>query len=307
MKKVFSCLVGLFFIFCLIIPSLFAEESEKKSDEANKSEIRVMIKDSPENEQIKVLDNDNEKEDDDKDVEAWNESDVIRDLIAEVRRQREEIQALREEIGQLRRLIEERIRLNEPLIRRGDGNPPRRFQPDYLPPNREYRERDEGQRKEPNDIENEIRRLEGKIKEQPDNIDARMMLADLYRQMGKFDAAFNQYETVLKMKPDFDPARKALEELKKKPEESKPKEDFNMGEVILSGPDGIVLKTFEGDTVTFKVPKRQQEDGSWMPDKGIEEKVKSIDKGVKVKIIWNEIEGQRVIRSIERIEEKKGD
>jgi tetratricopeptide (TPR) repeat protein len=306
MKKVFACLVGLFFIFCLIVPSLFAEESEKKSDEANKAEIRVMIKDSHENERIKDFDDCNEKDDDDDDDEAWQKSDVIRDLMAEVRLQREEIQALREEIGQLRRLIEERIRLNEPLIRRGDGNPPRRFQPDYLPPNREYRERDEGQRKEPNDIENEIRRLEEKTKQQPDSIDARMMLADLYRQMGKFDAAFNQYETVLKIKPDFDPARKALEELKKKPEESKPKE-YNMGEVILSGPDGIVLKTFEGDTTTFIVPKSQQKDGSWMPNKEIEEKVKSLDKGVKIKIIWNEIEGRRVIRSIERIEEKKGD
>jgi len=319
MKKVFLTLFILSIVFCLISPSLFAQETEKKSDEPTKSEIKITIKDSPEKDIHRdsdkyhdeaEMEDDDEDEDDDRDENYDDDRDddkpLLHEILEEVRRLREEVRFLQDEIAYLRRIIEQSPMPERPLIRRGEGQPPRRFESEPQPESRW--ERDEQRREEPMkvrdiDISAEIKRLEDEVAKNPKSIDARMMLADLYRQMGKKEAAIKQYQAVMKLAPDFDPPRKALQEIEERRREAKPEENFNMGEVISASTDEVTLKTFEGATVVFLVPKWQKDDGSWHFEKEIGEKAKSLDKGAKVRIFWNEKEGQRVIYRIERIEE----
>jgi len=293
MKRAYILFVTLIFIISIFSPLTFAEKPEKKSDEANKVETKIIIKkEKPENEDIIK----HEKE-----INIFYKSDEMFDLIREVRRLREEIEHLRDEIARLRRLIEERP--ERPLIRRSMGNPPRKFEDAEQFPPREFRN-EEPKRKDLDDINLEIKRLEDKVKRDPKNVDARMMLADLYREIGNTKLAIEQYEAVIKIRPDFDPPYKAIDELKNNQEQAKPKFDFNMGEVISSSIEEVELKTLEGDITTLKVPKWQKEDGTWATDKEIGGKAESLKIGSKVKITWELIEGEKIIRSIEPMNEK---
>jgi tetratricopeptide (TPR) repeat protein len=345
MKKAFFYLAVFFIVFSLTVPSLIAEETERKSGEANSTEMKIVIKDPSEKEQGKEIVKEEK-------IARMYEPDEVRDLIAEIRRQRDEIQSLRDEVARLRRLVEGQPEPEKPLIRRGNGSPPRRLEPTPMqaPPPREYREpeRPEPQReiirpeeRRPEqvfEIESEIAPLEEKIADQPYNKEARIRLAEIYKKVGRKEEAIFQYNEVIRIASIEQKIKELMNSMKEYPEimdiriqiaeqykeigdldnalryyeeyiklkgigglseESKPGLDLNMGEVISSNAEEVVLKTFEGDTATFKVPKWQQEDGKWLSDKEISEKAQSLKQGVKVKIIWEPIEGEKVIRSIE--------
>jgi tetratricopeptide (TPR) repeat protein len=346
MKRVFFVLMISLVVFCITIPSLLADEPEKKSDEANSAENIIIIKEPSEKEQGKEIIKEEK-------IVKLYESDEIRDLIAEIKRQREEIQSLRDEVARLSRLVEERPEPEKPLIRRGNGNPPRRLEPtqplreyrepERLEPQREIIQPEEKRPEQVSEIESEINSLEEKISDQPYNKDARIKLAGIYKKVGRKEEAIFQYLETMRIKSieenikitmdnnpnnsetylsianlykelgDLDNSLLYYEKYLKykgfsglsdeiKPresEEAKSESDFNMGEVISSSAEEVVLKTFEGDTATFKVPKWGNKDGSYTPDKEISEMTQKLDKGKKVKIIWNKIEGQKIIQDIE--------
>jgi len=216
-------------------------------------------------------------------------------LFAELERQRREIQALREEIAELREMLKNLFAPRR-FWRGWEYIPPKRLEPER----RQLRERWEPRKPDIErapDIELEIGRLEDQIRRMPEDVELRMKLADVYRKAGRIEAAIDQYKIILDIKPDFDPAYRALEELKPMPEEEKG--EFSIGEVISSNEGEVILKTLEGDTVTFKVPRWQKDDGSWVLDEQIAKMAKSLDIGKRVKIRWSEVEGERVIRHIE--------
>lgn len=203
MKKPFFYFAILFIIFGLMIPSLFAKESEKKSDEANKPEIK--LKDNTEKEKIN-------------------------DLISEIRRQREEIQSLREEINNLRMLIGNQPQQERPLIRRGEGELPRRLESEPQPPQREFREperlesrmespRPDERRPEPvSEIDPEMNSLEEKTFDQPYNKEARIKLAQIYKNVGRKEDAIFQYLEVIRIESIEREIKDLTEIVKTKPE-----------------------------------------------------------------------------------------
>jgi hypothetical protein len=191
-----------------------------------------------------------------------------------LKRQNDQIQQLREEIKGLRRLIEERL---QPQVRRGENE------------------------QQPMNMDSEMRMLEERVKREPNSVEAHMRLGELYSKRGKIDAAINQYEMVTKIRPDFDPPYAALERLRNqgKEREAQPEGEFNMGEVISSNMEYVTIKTFEGNTVAFKVPRVKKDDGSWVSKMDIPEK------GARVRIFWNGVEGQKVIKRMEFLEKER--
>jgi len=137
-------------------------------------------------------------------------------------------------------------------------------------------------------FESKIEGYIGILKEYPDGLGIRIDIASQYKEIGDLDNALRYYEEYMKLK--------GIGGLS---EEPKSESDFNMGEVISSSTEEVVIKTLEGDTATFKVPKWGNKDGSYTPDKEISEMTQKLDKGKKVKITWNKIEGQKVIQDIE--------
>jgi hypothetical protein len=148
-------------------------------------------------------------------------------------------------------------------------------------------------------MESEIRMLEEKVSKDPKNVDAHMRLAHLYDERGRIEAAIEQYKIVTKIRPDFDPPYAAIERLKARQRENQPKGEFNMGEVISSNMEYVTVKTFEGNTVAFRVPKVKKDDGSLVP------KIDIPEKGAGVRIFWNGVEGQKVITRIEFLEREQ--
>ncbi len=211
--------------------------------------------------------------------------------------QMHEIRALREEIAELRGI----------LI--GQGSMRWRDQRRDPEPRRE-RERREPERRDvrrDGDIEGQIREVEAAVERRPDDIELRMRLAHLYREVNRIQDATMQYKAALGIDPAFDPPYHALEELGHRfpdmfREREEPLED-SAGEVISANEAEIVLKTREGETVTFKVPSRRKEDGSWVLNEDFSELAKSLEPGERLIILWREVEGQRVIRRIEKMEE----
>jgi len=123
--------------------------------------------------------------------------------MAEIKRQREEIESLRDEVARLRGLVEGRPEQEKSLIRRGNGNPPRRLEPTQ--PFREYREpeRSEPQREiikpeenrpeQGSEIDLEMKSLEEKIAMQPYNKDAHVKLAGIYKKVEEKRRHFSVY------------------------------------------------------------------------------------------------------------------
>jgi len=174
---------------------------------------------------------------------------------------------------------------------------------------REREEQRESERREewrPN-IEGKIRELEEGVERHPDDIELRMKLARAYREAGKIEAAIMQYKVALEMRPDFAPPYKALKELGYRfPDEPRDRErplEDSIGEVISTNEKEVKLKTREGETVVFRVPHRQKDDGSWVLNDDLSEMAKSLERSDQVKIVWQEVEGRRVIRRMERIKE----
>ncbi|MGB9595263.1 MAG: tetratricopeptide repeat protein [Candidatus Poribacteria bacterium] len=290
MKRAFMITMAFIFILFSLNSFCLAEEAEKKpQEEANveyKAEAREAFK-----EPVREF----ERERD--------EGRIFRELFDMIRQQNEEIRQLREEIFRLRKLIEERMPVPQPLIRRGEGNPPRRL--DEGQPREEYQRFDEQRLDRPREferpmeIDSEIRNLEDKVRRDPNNIDARMRLARLYEDRGKIESAIEQYKIITKIKPDFNPPYTAIKRLEARQRESRPEEEFNIGEVISSSIEEVTIKTLEGETVTFKVPKVRKDDGTWAPNKEIGDRANALKKGEKVKIFWNRVEGEKIIRRIE--------
>ncbi len=225
-------------------------------------------------------------------------------LFAELRRQRDEIRALREEVAALRRMLEDQFALRRARQVRRGRELPRRWEPEREP------ERREPERREiPDDINREIMNIRERLERRPDDMELRMRLAHLYREIDRIEAAIEQYKEVLKIAPDFDAPYQALKELGYRfPDEPRDEEvplKDSAGEVISSSEKEVKVKTREGDTVTFTVPSWQRDDGSWVLNEDLSEMAKSLEPGAQVKIIWREHEGLRVIQRMEKIE--KGD
>jgi len=303
MKRAFVIMIVFMFTLFLLNSLSLAEEAEKKPEEKAKVETKIEIKEMGE-EPIKETKEKIERveirrtEQGDYKVEGI----ASRELFEMIRRQNDQIQQLREEIMRLRRLIEERL---QPQVRRGEGEPSRRFEQDR--PREEYQMREEQRYERPMDIDSEIRMLEDKVSRDPKNVDAHMRLAHLYDERGRIEAAISQYEMVTKIRPDFDPPYTALERLRgqRREREAQSSEEFNMGEVISSNMEEVTIKTLEGVTANFRVPRVRKDDGSWVPNMDIAQMAKSLDKGAKVKIFWNRVEDQKVIRRIEFLKMEK--
>ena len=94
-----------------------------------------------------------------------------------------------------------------------------------------FQEREESREPERRDeqrshFERELRELEEKVEQHPDDIELRMRLAHFYLEVDKKEAAIMQYKAALKIKPDFDPPYKALKELGYKfPDEPRDREE----------------------------------------------------------------------------------
>ena len=162
------------------------------------------------------------------------------------------------------------------------------------------------EREEPHiDREIRIRTLEEKVERHPDDIELRIRLAHFYREVDRIEAAIVQYKAALEIDPDFDPALRGLKELGYKipdvpREREEPLED-SVGEVISANEKEVKLKTLEGDVVSFRVPSRQKEDGSWVLNEDLSEMARSLDPGAQVKIQWRESEGPRSLDLGERV------
>ena len=288
MKRVFTIAIALAVILSLSYTFLMAQESREESEEARDMDHR----------QGKI----ERDEDSPRYAERGHRMPEMPDMMCHrlmemLEHQMHEIRALREEIAELRGI----------LI--GQGSMRWRDQRRDPEPRRE-RERREPERRDVRrdaDIEGQIREIEAAVERRPDDVELRMRLAHLYREVDRIEAAVVQYKAALEIDPAFDPPYHALEELGREfpdmfREKEEPLED-SAGEVISANEAEIVLKTREGETVTFKVPSRRKEDGSWVLNEDFSELAKSLEQGERLIILWREVEGQRVIRRIEKMEE----
>lgn len=283
MKRTFIITMALAFALFLSNSLSLAVEAEKKPQEEAKVEHKAETRETLK-EPIREFERD--------------EGKILRELFDMIRQQNEEIRQLREEIFRLRQIIEGKMPMPQPQIRRSEGRPPRRL--DEGRPREEYQRSDRPREFEkPSEIDSEIRNLEEKVRRDPNNIDARMRLARLYEDRGKIESAIEQYKIITKIKPDFDPPYTAIKRLEARQREFRPEEEFNIGEVISSSIEEVTIKTLEGETVTFKVPKIKKDDGTWAPNKDIGDRANALKKGERVKIFWNRVEGEKIIRRIE--------
>ncbi|MBD3184616.1 tetratricopeptide repeat protein [Candidatus Poribacteria bacterium] len=223
-------------------------------------------------------------------------------LMYELRRQQDEIHALREEIADLREMLKDRddyryYRRYEDRYSYRD----RREEPEW----ESYRERWERERRDP-EIHMEIRELELKLRKHPEDFELHTRLGDMYREIGKDEAAIEHYKAALEIKPGFDPPYIALKEMgykfhKEEKEKDRPLED-SVGEVISRNEKGLKIENMEGEEIKFIVPAWQRDDGSWALSEDLSYMVKSLEPGTKVKIIWQKREGYRIIHRIEKVD-----
>ena len=179
-------------------------------------------------------------------------------------------------------------------------------------------------------IERDIGEAEEALRRNPNDPELHTKLAHLYLEVDNPDAAMKQYKIALSIDPNFDPAFHGLEELRAKypdisrepgpdwggdpdmpnwigePEPERPFEK-NAGTVVSADKRQITLKTFEGETFTFRVPLRQKDDGTWVLNEDFAGYAGSLEPGTRIAILWEEVDGGRVIRRIERIGEKEHD
>jgi len=315
MRKVSVILVALAVILSLSCVSTMAQEVRKEYRVVKQKEGAVE-KDSDRNENIK-----REYEIVERITGSSNNA-----LIAELGRQREELQALREEIRSLRegllQLLAMQIErqweemnalremqqqqfhfMQEMLGREHEGRFDRMNREDD-------RERDwtrERERDEDN-IEMRLRRLQEEVERNPGNAELRVELGHFYWRLGDIEAAYRQFKAALEIAPDFEEAFGSLEKLRGEfPDISrvpveKPLRD-SAGEVISANKEEIKLQIFESDdVVTFNVPFVQNEVGEWVLNEDFAHFAGSLKPGMRIKILWQEMEDRRVIRKIERLE-----
>ena len=303
MKRLLVGLTALVIVLSLPCTLLVAQEREEepreRAEHMRGADAKALHAEEREGEEHQRDIEHQRREEEREERPCWGLERLYDRLFEELERQRHEIRALREEIAELRRTLEEQSAPGR--SRRG-----RRWEREGRP----SRERGEMERphtqREP-DIEMEIRELQEAVERHPDNVDLRMKLGHLYRETDRVEAAVEQYKAVLEIRPDFDAPHRALKELGYRfpdtPREGKERLEDSAGEVISSNEREVVVRTREGDIVTFTVPSRQKDDGSWVLNQDLSEMAKSLKPDQKVKILWQEREEQRIIRRMERIEE----
>jgi len=313
MKKVFVVLTIFIIIFSLWCTSLMAEESGKiqkqgelkREDDRNEhveSEIHSDERDQPEG--------------------------LYERLFAELERQREENRALREEVRDLKEeiihILSNRVERQEDEITtlRNMLEEQYNFVRELLVGEYELRKAKQlvevrkfemEMREHDPGIEREIAEIQEAVERDPNNLELRMRLGDLYWEIDKIEGAFQQYKTALSIDPDFDPAFEALEKLRAEfPDISRlPEREREQplaraaGTVVSANKEEIKLRVGEGEVLTFKVGFRRREDGSWALNEDLAEFAGSLEPGMRVSLLWQEEEDRRVIRRMERIENKE--
>ena len=326
MKRVFMILVALIVIFSFWCTSPMAQDTGERAEESGEAHIE-------------------RDEDSDEHAEQeghWDEGDDDRPeglygrLLADLERQREENRALREEVRSLKdeivHLLSDQIQRQQEEIHnlRMMLEQQNEFMRGLMREEFEIRKtremfgagRDDkdmemmmrmrmGMGENEGNIERDIEEVQEALKRNPNDPELHTKLAHLYLEVDHLDAAVEQYKMALSINPDFDPAFRGLEELRAKypdisrePEPERPLED-NAGTVVSANKEEITLKTFEGETFTFKVPSRQKDDGSWVLNKDMAEYARELEPGMQIAIVWEEVEGNRVIREIRRMEKER--
>jgi len=316
MKKVFVVLTIFIIIFSLWCTSLMAEESGKiqkqgelkREDDRNEhveSEIHSDERDQPEGLYERLF------------AELERQREENRALREEVRNLKEEIIHLlsnqverqEDEITTLRTMLEEQYNFVRELL---EGEYELRKAKQLVEVRKFEMEMGEHGTNAP-DIEREIAEIQGAVERDPNNLELRVRLGDLYWKVDNIEGAFHQYKTALSINPDFDRAFQALEKLRaefpdisRRPEREReqPLERI-AGTVVSANKEEIKLGVGEGDVLTFRVEFRRREDGSWALNEDLAEFAGSLEPGMRVGLLWQEEEGRRVIRRIERTENEK--
>ena len=300
MKRVFLIAIALVIILSLSCTFLVAQESREESAEARDRDHRPAEVERDRDERHAEAERDADRPHHPEERER-REPDMMEMMFHRmfemIEHQMHEIRARREEIAGLREMLMQRPGM---IMRQRRGWMPER-EMDRRPP----RDRWEPERSDP-DIERHIREIEEEVERHPEDIELRMKLGHLYREVDRIEAAVDQYKAALEIDPAFDPPFHALEELghrfpEMEREKEEPLED-SIGEVISANEKEIQVKIREGEAVTFKVPSRQKEDGSWVLNDDFSEFAKSLEPGVQLKILWREAEGQRIIHRVEKVE-----
>ena len=245
-------------------------------------------------------------------------------LIAEIERQREEIRGLREEVRSLRegllQLLANQIerQWDEMNALREMQQQQFNFMQEML--NREHevrleqmmggRERNrERERDDEDNIEMMLRRVQEEVKRNPGDPELRVHLGHLYWRAENVEGAYRQFKAALEIAPDFGEAFESLEKLRMEfPDVSRiPVEkrlEDSAGEVISANKEEIKLQLFESDdVVTFKVPFVQNEEGQWVLNEDFAHFASSLEPGMRIKVLWQEMEDRRIIRKVERLED----
>ena len=311
MNKVFVVLTIFTVIFSLGCTSLIAEESREIQ---RQNELK---RDDDRNEHVEQESHSDERD---------QPEGLYERLFAELERQREENRALREEIQHLREEIihllsnqverqEDEITTLRTMLEEQYNFVRRLLEEEYelrkakqLVEVRKF-EMEMGEHNP--DIERELAEIQEAVERDPNNLELRMKLGDLYWKIDKIEDALHQYKTALSIDPDFDPAFEALEKLRAEfpdispeREREKPLEDI-AGTVVSANKEEIKLRVGEGEILTFRVGFRRREDGSWALNEDLSEFAESLEPGMRVGLQWQEEEGRRVIRRIERIENEE--
>ena len=316
MKRVFVVLSIFTVIFSLGCTTLMAEES---------GEIQKQSKIKRDNGRNEYVEQESHSDDRDRPEGLYER------LFAELERQREENRALREEVQDLK---EEIIHLLSDQVQRQQDeimtlrtmleeqyNFVRRLleveyelrkTKQFVEARKFEMEMGEYGTNEP-DIEREIAEIQGAVERDPNNLELRIKLGEFYWKVDNIESAFHQFKTALSIDPDFDRAFEALEELRaafpdisrwSEQELDQPLERI-AGTVVSANKEEIKLRVGEGEVLTFRVGFRQREDGSWALNEDLAEFAGSLEPDMQVVLLWQEEEGRRVIRRIERIEKEE--
>lgn len=317
MKRVFVVLTIFTVIFSLWCTSLMAEESGeiqeqgelKRDDDQNghvEQEGHLDDRDRPEGLYERLF------------AELEHQREENRALREEIRHLREEIihllsnqvQRQQDEIMTLRTMLEEQYNFVRGLL---EGEYELRKAKQLVEVRKFEMEMGEYGTNAP-DIEREIAEIQEAVERDPNNLELRMKLGDLYWKIDKIEGAFHQYKTALSIDPDFAPAFEALEKLRavfpdisRWPErEGEQTLERIAGAVVSANKEEIKLRVGEDDDVlTFRVEFRRRDDGSWALNEDLAEFAGSLEPGMRVVLLWQEEEGRRVIRRIERIENEE--
>ena len=293
MKKIFVILVALTLTLSLWTTCLMAEERAEAKRERNDDKL------------LAELERQREENRELRDEVRELKDEIINLMSAQIERQQEQIYSMGEMLGQQQEFMQGLLKAEYELRMAQQRMGIRGFGMNRNDNNEE-------------NIERELQEIKAAVERDPNNPELRTKLGHILREAGNFDAAFEQFKTALSIDPDFGPAFEALQGLreefpdlsremrKREPERdrNRPVEDA-AGTVISANKEELKLKTREGEIITFRVPFRRKEDGSWALNEDIAHFVSSLKPGARVGLLWEEAEGRRVIRRIEPLKEER--